>query len=264
MPFIAVIGDAGAGKTSWINAQLARIVRFEGQRRQRLSIAEIEYINHSRQTPLTPPDQFPIYTNFDAQYKIGYEKVYKPYYMDESYFGLPNLGKTVIPVVPFSVVALQEMDDEYNSRERGLMVRSITGLYNKRRHWHLDIFIDLHKLMILDSILRTTADKVVEIQCSKHEKNFAGRITKTTWYCREFDDIKEAQKYVSSDGKDGVYRETEYTYEGDIFRCFDTHSCADEFVPKEGDDFIYLRQPSEVDIKKLPPEIAKFYSKGAK
>lgn len=111
-----VIGDPGAGKTSWIIKELKEKVRKEGQRRQRLSTAQIEVLNRTRKTLLTPPSQFPIYTNFPAQFRYGYEKVFKPYYMNEAFFGLPNKGKTVIPVVPWSVVALQEMDDEYNSR----------------------------------------------------------------------------------------------------------------------------------------------------
>ena len=265
MSFIVVIGDAGAGKTSWIVAQLKYKIRTEGMRRQKQSTAMIEVFNRTRMKPLTPPDKFPFYTNFDTQFKIGYEKIYKPYFLDEEYFGLPNKGKLVVPVVPCSVIAFQEMDDAYNSRERGKMAESVSGMYNKRRHWLIDIYADLHKLMIMDSVIRTVADKVVEIQRSVHEKNFAGKIIKTTWYCREFDDIKQAQLYVNSDGKEGVYRETVYVNEGDIFKCFDTHSCAREFLPKDGEDFIYLPQRSEIDdISKLPPEKAKFYTKGAK
>lgn len=256
------IGDPGAGKTSWIIKELKEKVRKEGQRRQRLSTAQIEVLNRTRKHPLTPPSQFPIYTNFPAQFRYGYEKVFKPYYMNEAFFGLPNKGKPVIPVVPWSVVALQEMDDEYNSRERGLMVKSVTGLYNKRRHWNLDIYMDLHRLMILDSIIRKTATRVIEVLSCKHEKDYSGRrVLKTTWQLREFTNIDEAQKYAATEGREGKYTEREDTYEGDIFKCYDTQSCASEFVPDEGDDFIYLSQPLEVDKATLPPEFVKFYSK---
>lgn len=264
MSYIVVIGEAGVGKTSWIVSRLKHIIRTEGQRRLKQSIATIEYYNRTRENLLTPPYKIPIYTNFDSQFKIGYEKIYKPYFINEKYFGLPNKGKLVIPVVPYSVVAFQEMDEEYNSRDRGKMAESISGLYFKRRHWHLDIFADLHKLTMMDSIVRTAADKVIEIQKSEHELNFAGRIVKTTWYCREFDDIKKAQLYVSSDGKEGEYKETTYTDEGDVFRCFNSRSCAEEFLPQDGEDFIYLPHSSEIDITTLPPEKLRFYTKGDK
>ncbi len=260
--FTVVIGIPGAGKTSWINAQVKGLIRREGRRRQELSTAQIGISNRTREKPLTPPDRIPVYTNFDAEYKIGGE-IYKPYYITPEYFGLPNDKKPVIPVVPWSIVAFQEVDEEYDSRKHSLAWH-VAGLFNRRRHWHLDIFADLHRLMIMDSIIRETVTRVVEVRKCVHEKGFAGKILRTTWYCREFYDIREAQLYVNSDGKEGEYIETEYTYEGNIFKCFNTHDCAKEFEPKEGDDFIYLEQPSRVDITRLPPNLAKFYTKGAK
>lgn len=260
--FTVVIGLPGAGKTSWINLQVQGLLRKSGRRRQKLSTAEIEIINRTRQTPLTPPDDFPAYTSFEAEYKIGGE-IHKPYYITPEYFGLPNDEKPVIPVVPWSIIAFEETDDDYNSRNRNI-ARHVAGLYNQRRHWHLDIYADLHRLMIMDAIIRETATRVVEVRKCVHEKGFAGKILRTTWYCREFNDIREALRYVNTDGREGNYEETVYTYEGNIFKCFNTHGRSKEFVPKEGDDFIYLSHPNNTDITKLPPELAKFYKRGAK
>jgi len=260
--FTVVIGPPGAGKTSWINAQIYGLLRKEGRRRQQLSTAQIELYNLTRQTPLTPPSDFPVYTSFEAQYKIG-GVVHKPFYITPEYFGLPNNEKPVIPIVPWSIVAFEETDDDYNSRNRNV-AKHVAGLYNERRHWHLDIFADLHRLMIMDSIIRETATRVVEVRKCVHDMGFAGRILRTTWYCREFDDIREAMRYVNTDGKEGVYKEVEYTFEGNIFKCFDTHGRAKDFIPKDGDDFIYLKHPNQTDISKLPPKLAKFYTRGAK
>lgn len=261
--FTVLFGVGGAGKTSWINAQLYRTVENEGPLRLKLSKAQIDYINLSRQNPLTPPDKIPMFTNFDAKYHIGYKKWYKPYYLDEAFFGLPNLDKVVAAVPPWSVVAFQELDDEYDSRTRKQMLKSVKGIYNERRHWNLDIFADLHRFTILDSILRDVADRIIEMRHCVNEKGFAGDILSTTWYYREFYDIKQAQRYISTNGAEGKYEEKEETFIGNIFECYDTHSCAQNFIPKEGDDFVYLKQRSEVDITKLSPDIAKFYMKGA-
>lgn len=262
MGVTVVLGSGGVGKTSFIVYRIKHLLRTEGQARLRKSIAKIESFNKNRAKLLTPPDKVPIYTNFDMQFTIGYNEFYKPYYLDEEYFGLPNLDKLVAPVAPYSIIGFQEMDDEYESRSRNV-AKSVAGLYNKRRHFGLEIFMDLHKLMILDSIIREVTDVFIEIQKQESEKNFAGRTTKTTWYCREFDDPKEIQRYVKSDGKEGNYRETVYTNLGDIFKCYDSQDCAKDFVPKEGEDFVYLPQRSEVDLNTLPSELAKFYEKGA-
>lgn len=261
--FTVLFGIGGAGKTSWINAQLYRIIENEGEQRLKLSRAQIEYINLKEQLQLTPPEKIPMFTNFDAKYHTGYKKWYKPYFLDESFFGLPNLGKIVASVPPWSIVAFQELDDEYDSRGHQKMSPSVKGIYNERRHWNLDIFADLHRLTIMDGILRDVADRIIEMRYCVNEEGFAGEILSTTWYYREFYDMKEAQRYISTNGKEGEYEEKEERFVGNIFECYDTHSCAQNFIPKNGGDFVYLKQRSEVDISKLPPEIAKFYMKGA-
>lgn len=256
------MGGKGVGKTSFIVARVKHLLRTEGKARLRKSIAKIEKLNETREVPLTVPDQVPIYSNFEMEFNVGYKKTYKPYFLDEEYFGLPNMGKLVAAVAPWSIVAFQEMDDEYNSRERKVE-KAVAGLFYKSRHFALEIFMDLHRAMILDSIIREVTDVFIEIQRQEHEYNFAKRIIKTTWYCREFDK-NEILKYVNSNGAEGNYIETTYTQVGNIFKCYDSQDCAKDFVPKDGEDFMYLKQRSEVDVATLPADIAKFYEKGAK
>jgi len=263
MGVTVVIGGTGVGKTSFIAARIKYLLKREGKARLRQSCAEIDFYNRDRETPLTPPDRVPIYTNFDLTYQVGYKKIYKPYFIDEEYLGMPNGEKLVVPVVPYSIVGLQEMDDEYNSRKHSL-AREVSAFYNKNRHFKLEIFMDLHRLMIMDSIIREVTDVFILILRQEHETNFAGKIIRTTWYCREFYDANEIGRYLDTKGAEGEYTETTYTNEGNIFRCFNSHGCAKDFIPKEGTDFIYLEQRSEVDVKTLPPEIARFYEKGAK
>ena len=263
MGLTVITGACGVGKTSFIVARIKHLLRTEGQSRLQKSIAIIERFNESRTVKLTVPDKVPIYANFDMTFNVGYEETYKPYFLDEEYFGLPNMDKLVAPVVPYSIVALQEMDNEYESRSKSL-VKSVAGLYNKRRQFGLEILMDLHRVMILDSIIRDVTDLFIEIQRQEHEYNFAGRIVKTTWYCREFNDPKEMVRYAKSDGTEGNYTETMYTHIGDIFKCYDTNNCAKDFLPKDGENFVFLKQRSEVDVSALPPDVAKFYEKGAK
>ncbi len=263
MGLTVVIGGGGVGKTSFIVARVKQLLRLEGQARLQKSSAMIEKFNLDRKIALSLPEKVPVFANFEMLFNMGYEETYSPYFLDEEYFGLPNMDKLVAPVPPYSIIAFQEMDDEYESRSRNV-AKSVAGLYNKRRHFGLEIFMDLHRVMILDSIIRDVTDVFIEIQRQEHEYNFAGRIIKTSWYCREFNDSKEILRYINTNGKEGAYKETVYTHTGDIFKCYNTQSCAKDFLPKDGEDFVYLPQRSEVNIATLPPELARFYEKGAK
>lgn len=254
-----IIGDPGSGKTSFLTYRIKQALLTEGKARQRKSVKKIEEFNKLRNTPLSVPTQPPIYTNFEAKFTIGYKKIFKPYTLNPYYFGLPTKGRTLQLVVPHSLIVLAEMDDPYDSRQRNLPA-AVSGLYNKHRHFWLDIIIELHRAMLLDSNIREIANLFIEIQGQTHEKDFAGRIVKTTWHCREFTDWRDMERYLNSGEK--TYKETTYTNEGDIFRSYDSFSCSAEFLPDDGQDFSLLPQRNITEIGTLPPDIAKFYEAG--
>lgn len=255
---VVFANGTGVGKTSFLTAKMKQIVLTEGRARLRKSIDKIEYLNKTRGKPLSIPNQYPIYSNYEAEFKTGYKKTYSPYRINEYYFGLPKQGKTVMPVLPYSAIFFHEMDDAYNNH--GVPAVAVRSLYNKRRHWNLDIWIELHRAMSLNIIIRDIADLIIEIRDKKSVKDFAGRTIRTTWTCREFKNWRDVEKYMETGEK--LYVETTFTNEGDIFKCYDCENCAAEFVPDEGDDFSMLPQESKVDVHSLPPEIAKFYQPG--
>ncbi len=256
----------GVGKTSYMAAQVKRIVRTEGYRRQQQSIAMITEFNKRRSKPLSMPEQFPVFTNFNVEVMTGYEQYYSPYWLNPYYFGLPNQGKPVQAVVPCAAMFFTEADDVYNSSIKTPLPVAVSGIYNKNRHFKLDIWVELHRSMALHVSIRDIANKFIEIYDVKTEKDPAGRNISTTWTLREFDNWRNVEKYLADpDGKDSkkLYNQTTYTDYGDIYKCYDCEDCADEFIPADGEDFSLLPQKSKVKVNDLPEEIALYYKPGA-
>lgn len=254
-----IVGLGGVGKTSFMVYKLKEAVINE--RRKRLSdcVRKIEEFNKTRKTPLTIPDRAPFYTNFDVTIPIGYKKYFSPYFLNPYYFGLPNLDKEVQAVMPHGMLFFSETDSVYDSREKSLPAAA-SGVYNKQRHFDLDIYLEVHRGMNTDTLIRGNIHRYNEIQSQEHEKNCLGQIIKTTWRCREFEGEKAYLAYVDSKGSLNNYTTTEYTHFGNIFEYYNSQGCQKEFIPREGDDFSLLEQPGKVNVQALPEEIAKFYN----
>lgn len=215
--------------------------------------------------------------NFGFEIKIGYKKSFSPYYIDPYYFKLPNKGnvdekdkknktRKTMPVVPSAVLFFQEMDDVYDSSVKKPLAATVKGLYNKRRHWDLDIWIELHRSMALNVAIRDVGSRFLEIQSKKSDKDSAGRTIRTTWIYREFTNWRDVETYlampVNNPARKKLYVEKTFVNEGDIFKCYDCENCAEEFIPDENDDFVLLPQKNKVDVQTLPPELATYYEPG--
>lgn len=254
-----IVGLGGVGKTSLMVYLLKEAVVNERRKSLRDCIQAIEAFNAKRKTPLTLPDRAPFYTNFDVTIPIGYKKYYSPYFLNPYYFGLPNLDKEVQAVMPHGKLFFSETDNIYDSREKSLPA-AVSGIYNKQRHFNLNIYIEVHRGMNTDTLIRGNVHRYIEIMKQEHEKDRLGQIIKTTWYCREFEGEKAYLAYVESKGKLENYTTTTYTNFGNIFKYYNSQGCREEFLPAEGGNFSLLEQPGKVNVKTLPPEIAKFYN----
>lgn len=261
--------DMGVGKASLVTAIFKYVLMTEGQARQRKSCAKIDEINKKRKKPLTKPDKAPMYANYDIGIKTGYKKTYSPYYLNPYYFGLPKKGKKVMPVVPWSFIVMQEMDDVYDSSDKKPLAAAVKSIYQKPRHWHIDMIIELHRSMNLNVAIRSVADTFIEVLGKESEKDPAGRTIRTKWKLRIFKSWQDVEQYLSlkttlhsKHAAAKLYKECIFTNEGDIFKCYDSEECSAEFEPDEDEDFSLLPQKSKVDVSSLPPETAIFYEEG--
>lgn len=255
----------GVGKTAYMTAQMKYVVKEEGYRRQHACRNKIEELNKTRTTPLSIPDDFPVYANYNAEILIGYKKYFSPYWLNPYYFGLPNQGKPVQAVVPYAALFFTEADGVYDSANKTSLPEAVRGMYNKNRHWHLDIWIELHRSMALHVAIRDIANKFVEIYDVKSKKDEYGRTVSTTWTLREFDNWRDVEKYLQgSNGKDvkKLYKTTTFTNDGDIYKCYNCEDCGFEFEPPENEDFSLLPQKSKVKLSELSENVAQYYAPG--
>lgn len=260
MAITAIIGEGGAGKTSLETYFMKRCVLDEGNQRLRKCIEQINGFNKGRASPLSLPDKPPIYSNYDVKIPVGYRRTFTPYYLNPYYFGIPNIDKDVQAVMPWGVCFFAETDKIYDSREKSLP-EAVSAIYNKQRHFWLEIYLELHRGMNADTLVRSNIHKFIEIESQENKTNSYGGIVRTTWHCREFEGYKNYMQYLNTDGRAKTYTRTVYCHEGDIFAYFNTRSCAREFIPKDGQDFSLLKQASEIkDLNKLPPEVKKYYT----
>lgn len=257
MAITAIIGGTGAGKTSFLVYKLKTYVLNERRARFNKCITKINEFNTTRKKPLSKPDRAPFYTNFDVSIPIGYKKTYSPYWLNPYYFGMPNQGNETQPIMPYGVAFLTEMDRVYDSHKKDLPAMA-SELSNKNRHFWLDIYIDVHRIMNINTLVRDNLNHIIEILKQEHEKDELGRIVKTTWFCREFDSAAKYLQYVESSKK--TYTETTYEHIGNIFKYYDSFECAKEFLPGETENFSLLELPSKINVKKLPKDIAKLYN----
>ncbi len=261
MAITAIIGEGGKGKTSLLTFFLKQDYITQGKQRMRSCIEQITAFNKARNTPLTLPDKPPYYTNFDITFPIGYRRNFTPFYLNPYYFGIPNIDKEVQAVMPHAAIFLNETDKIYDSREKSLP-EAVSALYNKQRHFWLDVYIELHRGMNADTLVRSNVHKFIEIQSQERTTDNAGNVIKIDWHCREFDGVKSYLAYLDKFGNDKNYTSTVYTAYENIFNYYNSRECSKDFIPKEGADFSQLEQPSTVDITKIPAAIAKFYQSG--
>ncbi len=233
-----IFGKPGVGKTS-LNTFFCELTYYtDHEWLYKTTCERIDELNENRVQLLTKPDGPPIFTNYGARFKVGYEKHYEPYYVNTYYLGLQNERIPVQSVPPNSRIFISEAQRYYNSRKSQSLPDWVSRWYEMHRHFGIEIYMDVQRVKLIDLNIRELCQKFIEVQRTEHERDSADWITKTRWYCREFDNLLDVEDYLSGNSKN--YRETVYEYEGNIFESFNSTSCASEFVPAEGEDFKYL------------------------
>ena len=223
----------------------------------RESIKRIEERNKLRLNPLTLPVKPPIYADYPVKFQVGYNEYFEPYFINGYYLGLANDRMNTLYLPPYSKVFLGEAQRYYNSRKSANFPDHVSRLYEMHRHYHLDIFMDVQRVRLIDANIRDLCRHFIEVQSSTNILNDVGHIVKTVWQCREFSNWTAFEDYLNTGAE--TYTVTTYTHDGDIFECYDSFGYFDNFIPAEGKDFNYLNFMSRTDLSNLSSAEAEFY-----
>lgn len=233
-----IFGAPGTGKTSLNTYFLKNLYQTQGRALLTYTRGRIAAQNMKRAVPLAVPEKPPIFANYKVSFKTGYEKTFEPYYVNPYYMGLPNDLMPTQYLPPGSKVFISEAQRYYNSRKSATLPDFVSRLYEMHRHYGIDIWLDVQRANLIDLNIKEICKRFIEVREMRHEQDYAGRILRTAFRCREFDCWRAVEQYMETGAE--TYKKAVYRHEGNIFRSFDSYSYFEEFLPEEGKGFNYL------------------------
>ena len=193
-----IFGAPGSGKSSLNTYFLKQVYRREGRSRLERAKELIGRVNEERATPLTVPDQPPIFANYRVKFKTGYEKWFEPYFVNGYYLGLANENMPTQYIPPASAVFLGEAQRFFNSRKSQTLPDWVSRFYEMHRHYHVDFYMDVQRPGLIDANLREICKNFIEVRGMEHEKDSAGRIVHTKFRCWKFGDWTAVEQYLKT------------------------------------------------------------------
>lgn len=255
MSMTCIFGEPGVGKSALETSFIKNIYFEKGNDIMRACCERIFEINQKYDYELTLPYKVPIFTDYRVKFLVDYEKYYETYFANGFYFGLPH--DEVLPTIyvpPYSVVGLSEVQRYYDSRKKGLP-SWVSRTFEMHRHFGLEIYFDLQRFFLLDKNIRDNCTCFLEVKEMNHKYNAFGGIVSTEWTCHKWENNVDVEKYLG-DGKKN-YEKVKFTYQGDIFECYDSYNYKDKFLPPKGKNFTYLEHVD--DISEVKEDLRPLY-----
>ncbi len=252
----AICGLPGAGKGALMTRFVKEIYKTQGKQILRNCQNKIKEYNETFNKKLKGPGRVPIFTDYEVKFRCGYKKYYQTYFLNGYYFGLENDDVPVIHVPPFSQVFLTEVQRYYDSRKSASLKPFVSRLFEMHRHNCIDIYLDIQRLSLLDANIRDLLKKIIYIEELIHQ--FDGeQIICSTWKCKEFTSYSDYERFIK-DGSD-TYHNVTYKYDGDIFKCYDSFSNKDKFIPKTNYEFLEHDNSTNANKNYFDFNMPKFY-----
>lgn len=252
---IEIVGKPRAGKTALNTLFMLREVMYNGWHLQRQSREIISGYNESRELKLSYPSKAPIYSNYETRIPIGYKKVFSPYVLNPYLLGKPTPATADIiqNILPCSCLHVTEGRKYWDGRDGSLTSDDVSQFFETHGHNFLTIIIDAQRGESLDLNIRRNTNKFIEVQGMINTEDAYGRVIRSAWVCREFYSLQDYEAYLAGN-KSAYYRNTTYSYEGNIFDYFESRNRQKDYVPAEGKNYSMLEFVGADEQKKLKPE----------
>lgn len=262
----AIGGKPGAGKTSLLTALMYNDYSENRQTVLNNCISYIDEFNKTRKNPLEYPTRMPAFANYEVKFLIGYEKYYKPYYINDYRFGLPGGrgGKYKIQFIPpGSYIYLTEIERILDNRKTSTLPQWVSRAFQIHRQYHLEIYLDTQRAFGIDPKIREIAGQFLHVHNQQHQKDILGNIYRTIWECYLFKRISDYEDYLSN-GNTRNAENIKYEYTGNIYNTYNSFSLGAEFLPPDSKDakfnlLEFLNSDEIKKLKKINPEEYIFY-----
>ncbi len=235
-----IFGKPGAGKTAYLVSQMLRYLGNSREAYELLWSCRDRVLALDERLGYTLPTTPPVYTNFPVSAHVGYNKWRSSFYVDGFHLGLENDYVPVTNVLPGAVIGLTEVQRYYNSRnkDKKALPDWVSRFYEEHRHYGLDIYLDLQRLLLCDLNIRQLAGRIVEVYKLEHEYDRMGNILASRFSLRSWDSLAAAERYVDNDSLTNYSRE-EYIHEGNVFEAYTSACYFDAFLPGTAKDFSF-------------------------
>lgn len=234
-----IFGLPGVGKTALNTHFLVDSYMNEGGIRLQESIDMIGELNRAHRRALTVPPKAPYYATYDVEFLTGYEEYYRPFVFNPFFFGFDNADLSVMHLAPFSQVHIMEAQKYYDSRQSSTFPSWASRAYETHRHFRLDIYYDCQRIDLIDLNIRRITERFYCVLGMENNYRANGALSESIFHCLRFDDYSAVDEYIKT-GKGGM-SET-IRHKGNIFECYNSYDCADQFLPDRGGDFEYVGQ----------------------
>ena len=228
-------GTTGTGKS----ANLARIVKETYYKRGDIMLEmcceQIKADNDRFGLTCPFPDKPPIFVGpfLDVKFEVDFEEFFEPYFLSPFHLGIAEDGENAYPVQffpPYALLVIPEAQRYFDARQSGTFPPRVSGFFEKHRHQHLDILLESQRPDLIDMNIRRLTHLFVEMRGVENKTNFAGRVEATTWHTREFTGWNAVNDYIN--GNESAFTEKTEYHNGNIFGCYNSYACAQEFFPR--------------------------------
>jgi hypothetical protein len=262
-----VCGKPRRGKTSLVVAMILNEYMKYNNTNYKKACEYIKNQNKNGAERTLPPQRHVVSANFN---------IYKRFPTLSSYpisgweFGCPNPYIYTKPLIPYGIYAFDEAQRYFDSKGDQRLPPWVTQAFELHGHIFLTMFLITQRYIRLNADIRDIVDRFIYVEKSVHtyivdghkvksEKFLPyGRLIKTVWYGREFEDGDQIEDYVKKNAKVG--KAFKYEFEGDIKSHYNPYAYAVEMENLNNDfnyyDFELTERPKEWSNykKKLEPK----------